>query len=89
MNKIIVCAACRQHGLIVTGARHFDKLMVNVMVHLGSGFKKGSAWEQGFIDQYGTFYNRKDAYVLVQYNGQPFNIMRNGAKDVLYSEGLY
>ena len=43
--------------------------------------------EQGFIDQFGKFYNRKDAYIIAKENGQ---IIRDlGETDELFSEHLY
>ena len=88
MKQIIVCAAVRQNDLIVTGARHFDKIMNNIIRSL-DGCMLLKNWEQGFIDQYGKFYNREDAYKLVQLNGQTFDTKRNTSKTKLYSEGLY
>jgi hypothetical protein len=47
-------------------------------------------WEQGFIDQFGRFYNRKEAMKAVLENGQPFSLKRNGGSgEELFSEGLY
>lgn len=87
-KPVIVCAANRnKDGHIICGARHWDKIMV-------SQFKQdhiaGFLWEQGFIDQFGKFYNRKDAMKVVKESCQPFNADRNGGNgEDLYSEGLY
>lgn len=87
----IVCAANRHRTFndeIICGARHWDMVMRS---QLDPGEKiKGSEWEQGFIDQFGTWYNRTDAMKAVKESGQPFNAERNGHDDdVLFSEGLY
>lgn len=84
----IVCAACRHCSDIILGARHYDRLMHE---QKNSYYlEPGERWEQGFIDQFGRFYNRKDAMKAVKESGQPFNAERNsGNGDELYSEGLY
>ena len=47
-------------------------------------------FEQGFIDQFGRFYDRTAALAVVQFSGQPFNADRNwGSGKLLFSEGLY
>jgi hypothetical protein len=46
--------------------------------------------DQGFIDQWGQFYTRREAMRVVKESGQPFNLERNGSQDEkLFSEGLY
>lgn len=89
---IIVCAANRvKDGTILAGVRHWDNIMYGVAKRLYDSDRSvfGIDTEQGFIDQYGRFYNRKDAYDIVQKSGQPFNQERNGIIGELYSEGLY
>ena len=87
----IVCAAnkCRDH--VILGARHWDNIMHQQQLakqHADTG--QHWIWEQGFIDQWGRFYNRKDAMKAVLASGQPFNAERNsGNGEDLYSEGLY
>lgn len=84
----MVCAANRHKttSAIICGARHWDKVMRMQLF----GKLKGSEWEQGFIDQFGRFYNRKDAMEAVLASGQLFNAERNsGNGEDLYSEGLY
>jgi len=88
---IIVCAACRYGDFIVTGARHWDNIMINTVrkIYGNSSKEVCSKSDQGFIDQYGRFYSRQEAYQIVQENGQPFNAARNTIVGELYSEGLY
>lgn len=86
MNPRIVCAANRfENGPILIGARHFDQHMhiqANYM-----GVKGSEPHEQGFIDQYGKFYSRTEAWDLAEKNGQ---IIRGcGCDGELYSENLY
>jgi hypothetical protein len=42
--------------------------------------------EQGFVDQFGNFYNRKDALIIAKGNNQVIGRIIN---DELYSENLY
>lgn len=92
----IVCAAnrfvCGSETTIVPGPRHFDETMYALIEALypHGNMPPGSAWEQGFIDQFGRFYTREEAMKVVKENGQPFNADRQGGQDeILYSEGLY
>jgi hypothetical protein len=86
MNPRIVCAANRfENGPILIGARHFDQHM-----HIQANYMriKGSEpHQQGFVDQYGKFYSRKDAWKIAEKNGQI--IRRCGCDGELYSENLY
>lgn len=45
--------------------------------------------EEGFIDQYGTFYSREAAWTLVMANGQPLKRDEVYGEGALYSEHLY
>ena len=95
--RIIVCAALKYNitifcgnsylkEIIIAGARHFDSIMIAQIKAIGL---KGIP-EQGFIDQFGTFVDRKEAMEIVKKSGQPFDIKRNGVPiDELFSEGLY
>ncbi len=90
----MVCAACRSpSGYIVTGPRHWDVFMRKAVVPYMSRSRSPDEthdWDQGFIDQWGRFYQRDEAMEAVRASGQPFNIERNGGSDdELYSEGLY
>lgn len=84
----IVAAAnkSKKDGLIVVGARHFDSLMraqINAAGRLSTEFN-----DQGFIDQFGNFYSREEAFIIAGSNGQI--IRRCGGDDgCLFSENLY
>ena len=83
----IVCAACKLDDLIVCGARHYDKMM-NIQIEAcgRTGWPKA---EQGFIDQFGNFYSRVEAYNIIERNKLQVIDKNNGSKVELYSEGLY
>jgi len=89
-HTVIVCAANRNRFTkhIICGARHWDNIMRTQAKKIP--FLNYVEWEQGFIDQFGKFYNRKEAMNIVGVNNQPFNYERNGHQaEELYSEGLY
>ena len=90
-----VVSAANRHKktrFIVTGARHFDNIMRSQIKAYFKSLNEpenwGSAWEQGFIDQFGNFLTRKEAMVIAKENGQ---IRRDGERVrlELFSENLY
>ena len=99
----IVCAANKYGDYILTGARHWDNIMRATTVLLGDGdFKTG--WKkllsmvpeggrevQGFIDQFGRFYDREEAEQVAQQNNQIMQDQAGGrlSKICLHSEDLY
>ncbi len=101
-TRRIVCAANRlKSGLVVCGARHFDTFMRN---QIEAANETHAHAEQGFIDQYGHFYTREEAWLIARKNNQIIRLVGNQAgknieivnsdKDIpetaeLYSENLY
>ena len=56
------------------------------------GIEEGTGkFEQGFIDQFGDFYNRQEAMQIAKEAAQDIDIERGcgGNDKKLYSEGLY
>lgn len=92
----IICAAIRyRDGLIVAGPRHWDRTMGRIADHLPHFYSaKSQLIEQGFIDQHGTFYTRREAWKIAQRSDQIITRV-NGDYDpdtfdgILYSENLY
>jgi hypothetical protein len=83
----VVCAANRhQHSrLVICGARHWDKVMRAQAAALGTGFKE---WDQGFIDQFGDWMTREEAWgVAVDQNQVRRRCGGDGKR--LFSENLY
>lgn len=80
----IVCAAIRKCDIIICGARHFDPVMTSVLELLGD---KSHDWEQGFIDKFGKFHDRKSAWVIAEQSNQI--IRQVSTPGTLYSENLY
>ena len=90
----IVIAAIKWEDTIILGPRHWDMTMRRARESLKDSISKymnpSSLWEEGFIDQFGKFYNRVEAMEIVKENEQLFDYNRNGHQnDKLYSEGIY
>lgn len=90
----LVCAALRLKiaGLesvspIICGPRHFDEIMRNAMFDSHFPINLWKSAEQGFVDQFGTFYTREEARKVAEAQNQ---IIREvGREDILFSENLY
>jgi hypothetical protein len=102
MNPPIIVSAAMlmKNGDIVVGIRHFSPEMRSIMLKAyGEGYHL-QVKIQGFVDQYGTFYDRKEAWKIADKMGQirrptgwegfdtprPANI---GDEGILFSENLY
>lgn len=92
-QRRVVCAACRLAGKIVVGPRHMDSVM-RTTIHSFPAHEQALWWrrtEEGFIDQWGVFMNRQEAWVVASEAGQV--LYRVGGDDskggTLYSENLY
>lgn len=90
-TRRIVCAANRadRDGTLVIGIRHYDSFMRDTMAEIRRVRWKDS--EQGFIDQFGAFLTRTQAWPIALAAGQI--IRRVGGDEAnggtLYSENLY
>ena len=86
----VVCAALRSRktGRIVAGARHYDSVMRNVTSVNGKREPEWVGAEQGFIDQFGKFLTREEAWTVAsiahQLRPHPSQI-----PGTLFSEDLY
>jgi 3'-phosphoadenosine 5'-phosphosulfate sulfotransferase (PAPS reductase)/FAD synthetase len=90
-RHVIVAAACKCGDVIITGARHYDKVMRAQL----NAFSEDSQVRmmnrgeviQGFIDNRGDFHDREDALVIalaanqIRFKHQP--------EHELFSEDLY
>jgi hypothetical protein len=83
----VVCAALRDAaGRLVTGARHFDQVMLE-QIKRGPDTDAWRGAEQGFIDQHGKFLTREEAMAIATKWGQ---IIRDDeGRQSLFSENLY
>lgn len=91
VDFVIVSAANRYKDIIVKGPRHYSPLMVAEIEAYGGVelLKKyaGEEYEQGFVDQYGTFYDRTHAKKIAIKRGQ-LRYPQNCPGSHLFSEGL-
>lgn len=87
-QQLIVCAAMQMDDdHIITGVRHFSPDMRATMLKAyGEGYHL-RVKEQGFIDQYGHFLDRRSAWKVAESMGQIRRIVSEPG--TLYSENLY
>lgn len=94
-RRHVVCAAVRAaDGSLLLGIRHYSHDM-HAQIDArrdGGKFMHRNDEDQGFVDQYGVFMSREEAFKVAFDNGQLRYPDRcgaglNGMK--LYSEGLY
>lgn len=84
VQRVVVCAANRIGDIILCGARHWDSVMQKQAEAMNlEGFNA----EQGFIDQYGQFMDRKEAKTVALASGQ--KLRDPNIRDECYSENLY
>lgn len=101
LTRRIVCAAnkIKATGLIICSARHYDCVMHPVLALTKSskdGIYRHIDIEEGFINTWGEFLTRKEAWVVAVHNDQILQLLGNQDEsdmfrdDVdLYSENLY
>lgn len=85
----VVCAANRDaSGRVIVGVRHWDDFM-----HTQADSQPWGVGDhdQGFIDQFGAFMSRTEAWKVAEAAGQIIRRVGGDAVDggTLYSENLY
>ncbi|ABY63141.1 putative Arn.3 [Pseudomonas phage 201phi2-1] len=91
--RVVAGVANRYGSIIVMGVRHYSNMMQVALDALG-GVELLIRWageencEQGFVDQYGTFLDRQEAWVLAEAAGQ-IRHRANLPTGTLYSEHLW
>lgn len=93
----IVCAAIKyylvfndcEESVIVCSPRHWDSITHQTFNNFDDYVTENVDHViQGFVDQFGTFYTREEAWIIAEKNNQI--IRRVGGDGVkLYSENLY
>lgn len=86
-NRRVVCAACRIGEVVIAGARHFDTVMHSQLEAMDMDRDKRGDAEQRFIDQFGIFLTRQEAFVLAEAKGQIKE--KKNVRGTLFSEDLY
>ena len=92
----IVCSACVYYDkynveLLVLGPRHWDMTMNKNYNLISLAFRntpEKSKFKQGFIDNFGTFWDRKGALVIARRMNQVVRELDYETEE-LYSEMLY
>lgn len=102
LGRRVVCAANRnKNGDMILGARHWDMLMhsahkvyMNQLDFIGKEVKDITDFkEQGFINTWGEFLTRNQAWKVAEHNNQIINRVGGDMSDKgvgkLFSENLY
>jgi hypothetical protein len=94
-NEIVYLDAAGQRiKLLVAGARHCDRVMGDVTYALQArhgtipGYQPFVTEDQGFIDQFGIYWTREEAWTIAEYQGQIVKRM-GWLTGRLHSENLY
>ena len=91
----VVCAAIRSaDGDLLLGIRHYSRDMYEQIAARrdSTRFRHRYDPDQGFVDQYGVYMTREEAYEVAHAAGQIIHPEACGAGldgSKLYSEGLY
>lgn len=83
----VVCAAVKINDHIVCSARHYDPLMLAQMNLIEEAYS-GANVVQGFIDQFGIFLTREEAW-SVAVDAKQINRRVGNDEGKLFSENLY
>ena len=94
MSRRIVCAAIKAKNgpEVALGPRHFSPTMhdhITLYDYHGIDSDKFKFGEQGFIDQFGEFMCRREAFEVAEEAGQIINTIGTEHTKELYSENLY
>lgn len=96
LSRRVVCAANRYGNLLLLGARHWDETMWKQKNSMELQKIESERYEQGFINTWGEFLTREEAWMVASQNNQIFRFVGSQlATDVgiagtqLYSENLY
>lgn len=86
-DSFVVCAANRNKTSqrIICGARHWDDIMRSQKRE----DETYNDWEQGFINQFGEFLTREEAWSVAVKQNQIRSLCYEGQTNYLYSENLY
>lgn len=87
-RRMVVCAACKMGDLVVMSPRHWDIPMHWTAAHLKGTLELRLA-EQGFVDQWGVFMTREEAYQVAKRQGQIRYPENGNGSEKLFSEMLY
>ena len=92
LQRRVVCSAIRKGDTLICGPRHFDQIMreqIDQMHYHNRLMAYAHDAEQGFIDQWGKFMNREEAFEVATAAGQIRQKTGNPDSKELFSEDLY
>lgn len=89
-TRVVVCAANKYGPIVFTGIRHFCPIMrENMKGHIINALRDQLGETQGFVDQWGVFMDRKEAYAVALAAGQVGRYRPKNPGEWLCSEDLY
>lgn len=98
VDRRIVCAALRLGDALVLGPRHFDQTM-RATIRALKGDDPEREWmhaEQGFVDQFGDFLTRREAFTVADQQRQIRRLVgsqhtwdRDSGLDAYFAQDLY
>lgn len=87
VQRVVSMAACIVDGYLIVGNRHFCPIMQMTIENMGltdeQQMNHDVRTEQGFVDQWGVYMTRREAWHVAEAAGQIKQIFTKG---VLYSE---
>jgi len=86
VQRVVSMAACIVDGHLIVGNRHFCPIMRMTIENLGIDpfdNQHDMDTDQGFVDQWGVYMSREEAWVVAKAAGQ---IKKVYTKGILYSE---
>ncbi len=84
IQRVVSMAACIVGGHLIVGNRHFCPIMQMTIDNLGIEDRHHNIHEdQGFVDQWGVYMTRQEAWVVAKEAGQIKEVFQEG---VLFSE---
>lgn len=90
LNRIVCSANRFSNGDIVVGVRHYDTPMHAIIRRLKDPVPVSNRFlEQGFLDRFGDFHTREEAWIIAHKAGQIIRRCGSDYKWRLYSENLY
>lgn len=89
-NRIVCAAILYNDNTLIVGARHFDVVMRNTMMAINPSidYWKKLGHVQGFIDKFGNFKTREEAWHIAVEANQIIKRV-GGDNNKLFSENLY
>ena len=99
LDRRVVCAANRCGAILLIAPRHWDETMhkqYEALSNYAGGIPPSHKFEQGFINTWGEFLTRQEAWVVAVDNNQILRFVGNQDESDLYrndvklfSENLY